>query len=93
MFKYSLTKRHRFLLVSLVIDAVLEGVTVGERERTLDQMIQGNGLRDAHSATLARIKEQGESRSRLGMKVLMWLSHSERPLSVNELYHALGARG
>ena len=53
-------------------------------------MIQGNGLRDAHSATLVRLKEQGESRSRVGMEVLMWLSHSERPLSVNELCHALG---
>jgi len=53
-------------------------------------MIQGNGLRDAYSATLDRIKAQGGSKSRLGMDMLMWLSHSERPLSANELCHALG---
>jgi len=53
-------------------------------------MIQGNGLRDAYSATLARIKAQKGSKSRLGMEALMWLSHSERPLNANELCHALG---
>ena len=53
-------------------------------------MIQGNGLRSAYSATLARIKAQKGSRSRLGMEVLMWLSHSERPLKADELCHAIG---
>jgi len=52
-------------------------------------MIQGNNLRDAYSATLDR-KAQGGSKSRLGMDMLMWLSHSERPLNANELCHALG---
>ena len=53
-------------------------------------MIKGNGLRDAYSGTLARIKEQKGSRSRLGMEVLMWLSHSEGYLNASELCHALG---
>jgi len=53
-------------------------------------MIQGNGLRDAYSATLARVKAQGESKSRLVMEALMWLSHSERTLYAEELCHALG---
>jgi len=87
---YLLIAEHRFLLVSLNIDAVLEEVTIHQRERKLDEMIQGNGLRDAYSVTLARIKAQKGSKSRVGMEVLMWLSHSERPLKVNELCHAMG---
>ena len=53
-------------------------------------MIQGNGLRSAYSATLVRVQAQEGSRSRLGMEVLMWLSHSERSLNANELCHAMG---
>jgi len=86
---YSLTG-HRFLLVSLSIDAVLDEVTIHQRKKKLDEMTAGSGLRDAYSATLARIKEQGGSKARLAMEVLMWLSHSERPLSTGELCHALG---
>ena len=56
----------------------------------LNKMIKGNGLRDVYSATLERIKAQEGGMSRLGMEALMWLSHSKRPLSANELCHALG---
>ena len=58
----------------------------------LNEMVQGNGLRDAYSVTLARIKAQGGSKSRLGMDMLMWLSHSEQPLKTNELCDALGVK-
>ena len=87
---YWLTIEYRFLLVSLNIDAVLEEVTISQRKQKLDQMIQGRGLLDAYSATLARIKAQKGSKARLGMEVLMWLSHAERPMNANELCHALG---
>ena len=53
-------------------------------------MIKGNGLQDAYSATLARIKEQKEGKARLAMDTLMLLSHSARPLNANELCYALG---
>ena len=90
LFRYPLTIEHRYLLVSLNIDAVLEEVTIYERKKRLDEMIQGNGLRSAYSATLTRIQAQKGSRSGLGMEMLMWLSHSERPLNANEVCHALG---
>ena len=48
------------------------------------------GLGDAYGGTLSRIKGQGGGKSRLGMAALMWISHSERPLKVDELCHALG---
>src|SRR5947209_1955520 len=42
-----------------------------------------------YGATLNRIKGQGEEKARLGMATLMWISHSEQPLTPNELCHAL----
>ena len=52
-------------------------------------MTGGLGLGDAYGATLDRIKGQGGEKARLGMAVLMWISHSERPLKADELCHAL----
>ena len=53
-------------------------------------MTQGNGLSDAYTATLTRLKAQKGNKSILGMKVLMWVLYSERPLRTEELRHALG---
>ena len=52
-------------------------------------MVDGLGLEDAYGATLDRIRGQGGEKSRLGITALMWISHSERPLKLNELCHAL----
>jgi len=48
-----------------------------------------NGLSDAYSVTMGRIKQQRGSRAILGVAALMWISMAERPLLVNELCHAL----
>jgi len=80
----------RFLLVSLNVDAILGEITLHQRRKRLDQMTKGEGLGDAYAATLSRIQAQQRSMSKLGMEVLMWVSHSERPLHVDELCHALG---
>ena len=52
-------------------------------------MTSGLGLGDAYDATIQRIKTQGGDRGRLGMEALMWILHSERPLNVDEICHAL----
>ena len=52
-------------------------------------MTNGLGIGDAYDTTIGRIKAEGGERSRLGMAALMWISHSERPLNVDELCHAL----
>ena len=52
-------------------------------------MANGLELGDAYGATLGRIKGQGGGETKLGMAALMWISHSERPLKVVELCHAL----
>jgi len=49
----------------------------------------GVDLDSLYGQTLQRIREQKGDRSKLGMEVLMWVSHSERPLRIDELCHAL----
>ena len=80
----------RFLLASLAIEAVLQDVTIHQRRQTLLERTKGSGLDDAYSATLDRIRGQGGSKSKLGMAVLMWLSHSESPLNAEDLCYAMG---
>ena len=80
----------RFLLVSLNIDAILQETTISRRRQKLNAMTKGLGLGGAYGETLNRIKGQGGEKARLGMIALMWISHSERPLKVDELCHALG---
>ena len=41
---------------------------------------------------LGRIKAQGGEKARLGMAVLMWITHSRRPLRVDEICHAIAIR-
>jgi len=80
----------RFLLVSLNIDAILAEVTIRQRRKKLKEMTQGNGLSEAYTATLTRVKAQKGYKSVLGLKALMWVVYSERPLRAEELCHALG---
>ena len=80
----------RFLLVSLKIDAILGEVTIRQRRKKLEEITQGNGLSDAYTATLARLKAQKGHKAVLGLKVLMWVLYSERPLRAEELCRALG---
>ena len=79
-----------FLLVSLNMDVILGEVTIRQRRKKLSEIIQGGGLSDAYKATLERLKAQKGHKSALGMKVLMWVMYSERPLRTQELCHALG---
>ena len=81
---------NRFLLASLNMDAILAEATIHQRRQVLHRMTAGLGLQDAYDTTLDRIRQQGGSKSKLGMEALMWVSHSERPLKLEELCHALG---
>jgi len=80
---------YRFLLVSLNIYAILAEVTIRQRRKKLEEMTQGNGLSEAYTATLTRIKAQKGYKSVLGLKALMWVLYSERPLQTEELCHSL----
>ena len=87
---YLLTIMCRFLLVSLNIDAILGEMTIRQRRKKLEEMARGNGLSDAYTETLTRLKAQKGNRPILGLKVLMWVSCSQRPLRSRELCYALG---
>jgi len=52
-------------------------------------MSRGNGLSDAYTETLVRLKGQKGNKAEIGLKVLMWVLYSERPLRAEELCHAL----
>ena len=53
-------------------------------------MARGNGLSDAYTATITRLKAQKGNRQGLGLQALMWVLCSERPLRAKELCDALG---
>ena len=80
----------RFLLVSLSIEAILGETTIRQRRVKLKQMSSGQNVGDVYTATLERIRAQGEDRARLGMEAIMWIAYSERPFEPDELCQALG---
>ena len=82
----------RFLLVFLGIETILQEATIYRRRQRLREIESGLGLGGAYGAMLRRIEAQGGERARLGMAVLMWISHSRRPLLVDELCHAIAIR-
>ena len=65
-------------------------MTIRQRKKKLEEMARGSGLSDAYTATLIRLKAQKGSKPLLGLKVLMWVLYSERPLQTEELCHAVG---
>jgi hypothetical protein len=48
-----------------------------------------NGVDDTYDDAMTRIERQDESRRQLAKRVLCWISCAFRPLSVEELQHAL----
>ena len=72
------------------MDAILQETTIRRRRQKLNAMSSGSGLGGVYDGMMGRIQGLGEEKARLGMAALMWISHSERPLKVNELCHALG---
>ena len=72
------------------MDAILAGATIHQRRQALYSMSNGFGIQDAYNTTLDRIRQPGGSKADLGLRTLMWISHSARPLVSEELRHALG---
>ena len=76
--------------MGLGMAAILGETTKAKRQKMLTAMATSGGvLGDVYDETLQRIREQNEGLSRLGMQVLMWVSHSQRPLQIHEPCHAL----
>ena len=76
--------------MALNVDAILGETSLARRKKMLQKVATtGVDLDNVYDQTLRRIKEQKGDRSRLGMEVLMWASHAERPLRIDELCQAL----
>ena len=76
--------------MALYIDAILGEISLAKRRKMLQKVATtGVDLGRVYGQTLQRIRDQEGSRSRLGTEVLMWVSHAERPLRIDELCHAL----
>ncbi|KAI5816856.1 hypothetical protein BZA77DRAFT_343876 [Pyronema omphalodes] len=76
-----------FLLPALQIEAVLDEPTIRKRRKALQNM--PTKLYDVFGLTMDRIKAQKQSTSSLAMKALQWIFLAARPLSLEELRHAL----
>jgi len=68
---------------------ILQETTLHRRREKLGTITNGLGLANAYGAAMGRIRAQEGDRARLGMAALMWISHSERPLNLDEICHAL----
>ena len=80
----------RFLLPALQIESIVSEPTTGDMEDAIEN--KPHDLHEAFYQTLARIQSQPEGRKRLGMNVLLWLSHSHGPLTVAELSEAMAIK-
>ncbi|KAH0564763.1 hypothetical protein GP486_001846 [Trichoglossum hirsutum] len=76
-----------FLLAALLMDS-LDGVATIKQIRDTLRRSPVN-LAEAYQSTFVRITSQSPSRARIAFQVLSWILHSERPLYMNELQHAL----
>ncbi|KAI5807806.1 hypothetical protein BZA77DRAFT_391973 [Pyronema omphalodes] len=76
-----------FLLPALQIQTVLGQTTISKRRKALYTMPVK--LETAFKSTISRIQNQDSERSRQAMDVLKWTFLAQRPLSVEELRHAL----
>ena len=81
--------KYRFLMASLKVETILRETTIHRRRNRLNAMGDGLGLGGAYETTLGRIRAQEGEKEKLAMTALMWICHSERPLQVDELCHAL----
>ena len=79
----------RFLPAALYIDAILRSTTLAGRREILKLIKDGLGFMDVYDATMKRIKAQDEKKATIAIVALTWICHSERPLQVDELCHAL----
>ena len=80
------------LPVPLNMDAILGGITLTRRRKKLGDITNGDGVEGVYAATFSRVGAQQRNGSKLGMEVLISVSHSERPLHAEE-FCTLGMEG
>ncbi|OBT65133.1 hypothetical protein VE03_04735 [Pseudogymnoascus sp. 23342-1-I1] len=79
-----------FLLARLHVDSLLDKTTKSKVRSMLKRLSSGEeALNKAYDNAIKRIEAQPEGCSELAKRVLTWISYAERPLTIEELRHAL----
>ena len=79
--------------MALSMNTLQSQETKGELKEALYNLAKGkNKLDEAYRGTMERVQSQEESPRRLAMQTLAWIFHAKRPLSTEELLHALAVR-
>ncbi|KAN0075579.1 hypothetical protein V8E54_006849 [Elaphomyces granulatus] len=79
-----------FLLAQLYINSLTDKVTERQVDTALDNMKMGKeGLDKAYEDTVNRIENQQQGIRELAKKMLFWIVFAKRPLTTEELRHAL----
>jgi len=80
----------RFLLAQLYINSLTDKVTEKQIDTALDNMKMGKeGLDKAYDDTVNRIENQQQGIRELAKNMLFWIVFAKRPLTTEELRHAL----
>jgi ankyrin repeat protein len=83
-------KPSRFLLASLHVDSLVSKKTTTRLKSALDNLSHGSGaLGDAYDKAIDRINGQVHDDCTLAKNVISWISYAQRPLTTEELRHAL----
>ena len=77
----------RFLLAALQIDQICLARTVKQIKNRLNSMPRE--IDSLYRETVDRIKKQPGDDGNLGMRILGWMTHTRRPLTVDELRYGL----
>jgi hypothetical protein len=76
-----------FLLPALQIQIIVDQVTKSDIRAALRSL--SFNIYEVFESSFQRIQNQSGSRQQVAMNTLMWISYARRPLTINELRHAL----
>ncbi|KAH6700624.1 hypothetical protein BKA61DRAFT_495796, partial [Leptodontidium sp. MPI-SDFR-AT-0119] len=76
-----------FLLAQLHLDSLANSQTPNEVRKALE--ILPTTLLETYNEVMDRIASQNDNDAQSGRKVLSWISHAKRPLTVAEIQHAI----
>lgn len=76
-----------FLLAQFQVDKIRTAISIRQVRKILNSLPEK--LQDVYSDCIGRIEKQTEADRLLGMRVLSWITRAKRPLSEQELTHAL----
>ncbi|KAL6696391.1 ankyrin repeat-containing domain protein [Trichoderma pleuroticola] len=82
-----------FLLATFHIDTIMSQPTRGEIKEVLQKLGRGvEGLHEIYKQAMERIEGHTDAIRSLAKRILIWITHAKRPLSITEMQHALAVR-